>query len=167
MSPWSRTFVFHKPRSPDRGLPACPGNGLQGSGVRVPSGERENWTARARTADARPQEMVCALEGLTTRERGTVLCVIPRAPDALAAHSPAPATSRSPCLSWSALNAGVNRLRDGSPDFNNSAGSSARILSGSRRDRVSEKEDHLLRVCREKWVAQRGRGVIPEQEERR
>ena len=161
MSPWSRTFVFHNcgHRIVDYGRARATASKAAGFVYRVVNertGRRE-----------RPQEMVCALEGLTPRDRGTVLCVIPRAPDALAAHSPAPATSRSPCLSWSALNAGVNRLRDGSPDFNNSAGSSARILSGSRRDRVSEKEDHLLRVCREKWVAQRGRGVIPEQEERR
>ena len=99
------------------------------------------------------------------RGRGTVLCVIPRAPDALAAHSPAPATSRSPCLSWSTRNAEV-QPRDSSPDLNNSADSSARVLSSSKSDTVSEKEDHLLRVCREEWVAQSGR-VIPEQEERR
>ena len=103
------------------------------------------------------------------RERGTVLCVIPRARHLMRLRPIH--RLRRPAVPHAYLGARLarrfNRLRDSSPDFNNSAGSSARILSGSERDSVSEKEDHLLRVCREEWVAQRGRGVIPEQEERR
>jgi hypothetical protein len=101
------------------------------------------------------------------RERGTVLCVIPRAPDAAcgpftgSGDQPVPI----PILERTQLggSTGCGIVPD---DFNHSAGSSARILSGSKSDTLSENEDHLLRVCREEWVAQSGR-VIPEQEERR
>jgi hypothetical protein len=83
--------------------------------------------ARAESVAKATGQIIPWLEGLIPREGGTVLCVILRAPDTLAAHSPA---RRSPCLSWSSLNAAVQPAAGYLPDFNHSAGSFARILSG-------------------------------------